>query len=29
MQMDYDLAEASKHADGIKIQRITPSHTAA
>jgi addiction module HigA family antidote len=29
LQMDYDLAEAMKNADHIKVQRITPSHTAA
>ena len=29
LQMDYDLAEAMKNADRIKVQRITPSHTAA
>ena len=29
LQMDYDLAEAIKNADRIKVQRITPSHTAA
>ena len=29
LQMEYDLAEANKNADRIKVQRITPSHTAA
>ena len=29
LQMEYDLAEATKNADRIKVQRITPSHTAA
>ena len=29
MQMNYDLAEASKNADRIKVQRIITSHTAA
>ena len=29
LQMEYDLAEANKNADHIKVQRITPSHTAA
>ena len=29
LQMDYDLAEAMKNADHIKVQRITPSHTTA
>ncbi|MFZ5863215.1 MAG: HigA family addiction module antitoxin [Nitrospirota bacterium] len=29
LQMEYDLAEAKKNADRIKVQRIIPSHTAA
>ena len=29
IQMEYDLAQASKNADRIKVQRITQSHTAA
>ena len=29
MQMAYDLAQANKNADRIKVRRITPSHTAA
>ena len=29
LQMEYDLAEANKNADRIKVQRIIPSHTAA
>jgi hypothetical protein len=29
MQMEYDLAQANKNADRIKVLRITPSHTAA
>lgn len=29
LQMDYGLAEAKKHADRIKVQRITASDTAA
>lgn len=28
-QMEYDLAQARKKADRIKVQRITPAHTAA
>lgn len=26
MQMDYDLAQAEKRADKIKVSRITPTH---
>lgn len=29
IQMEYDLAQASKNADRIKVQRITQSHSAA
>jgi len=29
LQMEYDLAKAKKNADRIKVQRITPSYTAA
>jgi addiction module HigA family antidote len=29
IQMEHDLAQASKNADRIKVQRITHSHTAA
>jgi addiction module HigA family antidote len=29
IQMEYDLAQASKNADRIKVQRITQSPTAA
>ena len=29
IQMEYDLAQASKNAHRIKVQRITQSHTAA
>jgi addiction module HigA family antidote len=29
LQMEYDLAQANKNADRIKVRRISPSHTAA
>jgi addiction module HigA family antidote len=29
LQMEYDLAQAHKNADRIKVRRITPAHTAA
>ena len=29
LQMEYDLAQANKNTDHIKVQRITQSHTAA
>ena len=29
IQMEYDLAQAEKNADRIKVQRITPRHTTA
>jgi addiction module HigA family antidote len=29
MQMEYDLAQANRNADRIKVRRITSSHTAA
>lgn len=29
LQMEYDLAQANRNADRIKVRRISPSHTAA
>jgi addiction module HigA family antidote len=29
VQMEYDLAQARKNADRIKVRRIAPAHTAA
>jgi len=29
IQMEYDLAQAERNADRIKVQRITPRHTTA
>ncbi len=28
MQMDYDLAQAQKHADQIKVAKVQPKHLA-
>jgi plasmid maintenance system antidote protein VapI len=29
LQMEYDLAQANKNADRIKVRRITPSQSVA